>query len=305
MMFWASSWMNPLKEQNDTEAKTVGKAYHKRILEGKEAFYQCYATKFTPPEGCLTTQDDLKKLCAENNLAVSGTKPALVDRLRVSGVSFLYYDDCLKEYQDEHEGKEFLSSDLMDRIELSAAMIEKHPSLSRCFVGGMAEVTVVWTEGKTRYKCRFDYLKPKAIIDLKTFENMGGKSVDRAIYMTMASYKYHIQAVFYGQYAAPQAVRFAKAGKVFGDVPADFIKLLAEADEHGFYFVFQQKGVAPIARGKKLPRGAVWNAGSAAIEEAKRLYHHCLEVFGTDPWVDQSDIEQLEDESFPIYATEF
>lgn len=306
MMFWANSWMNPHREQNDTEARTVGKAYHKRILEGKEAFYSAYAPKFSAPADCLTTQDDLKKLCAESNLAVSGTKAVLVDRLRGAGVAFDYYDDLLEAYQDEHDGKEFLSEDLIARIELSAAMIEKHPALSRCFVGGMPEVTVVWT-GKDgfRYKCRFDYLKPKAIIDLKTFENMGGKSVDRAIYLAMASYKYHVQGVFYGEVAAPMAVKFAKEGRVFGYAPPEFLKSLSEAEEHGFYFVFQQKGTAPIAKGKKLPRGAVWNAGSAAIEEAIRIYKQNFETFGTDPWVDTGDIDQFEDMMFPAYATEF
>lgn len=309
MMFWANSWMNPHKQESDSMAKVVGKAYHKRILEGKEAFGLCYASKFNPPDGVVSTQEELKKLCSDSSLPVSGTKAVLVSRLRDAGVDFKYYDELEQEYIAHHVGKEFLPIDLMARIELSAAMIEKHPSLNRCFVGGMPEVTVVWTENGVRYKCRFDYLKPRSIIDLKTFENIGGKSVDRAIYLTMASYKYHIQGAFYGQYAAPRAVAFAKAGKVFGlpdsITAAEFIKQLSEADEHGFYFVFQQKGDAPIARGKKLPRGSVWNAGVAAIEDAKATYVRCLETFGTDPWVDTSDIEQFEDEQFPIYATEF
>ena len=55
----------------------------------------------------------------------------------------------------------------------------------------------MWTENDIRFKARFDYLKPKAIVDLKTFGNFMNKPIDSAIYSAMASGKYHIQAAFY------------------------------------------------------------------------------------------------------------
>ena len=48
----------------------------------------------------------------------------------------------------------------MRRIEIAAAMIEHHPELRHCFIGGYAEVTVIWFEDGLWFKARFDYLKP-------------------------------------------------------------------------------------------------------------------------------------------------
>jgi hypothetical protein len=87
-------------------------------------------------------------------------------------------------------------------------------------------------------------------------------------------------------------------------MPRDWIEQFRECEEHGFYFLFQAKGVAPLARGKKFERGMVHGAGIAAIEDAKRVYKECLEKFGTDPWIDDAKISSFADEEYPIYTTE-
>src|SRR5689334_7216613 len=85
----------------------------------------------------------------------------------------------------------------MRKIEIAAKMIECHPENKKLITGGYPEVTIVWHEDGIRFKARVDYLRPKAMIDLKTFANQLGKPVESAIIYAMASGKYHIQAAFY------------------------------------------------------------------------------------------------------------
>ena len=66
------------------------------------------------------------------------------------------YDVEKANYEELHDGKEFLSPDLISKIEISAAMIEKNPELNKCFVGGYPEVTVLWTEDGVKFKSRFE-----------------------------------------------------------------------------------------------------------------------------------------------------
>src|SRR5262249_30177801 len=148
------------------------------------------------------------------------------------------------------------------RIEIAAAMIEHHPQLGRAFTGGMPEVSVFWTDDRTGVPCkaRFDYLKPRAIVDLKSYENVIGLPVRKAIARCVANYRYHIQAAFYLE-GAKAARELVTAGRIFGVVDTGFVKALVDTRERTFLFVFQQKGPAPLARGMVLAPGLTLDIG--------------------------------------------
>lgn len=309
MDFWATSWMNPLKKEQteDSDAKIIGKAYHKRILEGRDAFYDYYTPEFDTAAHIHLpkTNDDLKEILRQRGLSVSGNKPDLMARLKASDPTIEFYDEVYASWREtEAFGKIPLNHDLIARIEVSAAMIENHPELRKFFNGGYPEVSVIWQDQGIFFKSRFDYLKPRAISDLKTFENMMGKPVDKAIYYAMASQKYHIQSSFYMEHAARKAVEFAQKGRVFGFATKGFLTLLSQAEQHDFYFLFQQKGIAPVARGFKFPRDMMFGCGMQAIEDAIKKYKDCLSVYGESPWVDPEPIQNFEDSQFPVFATE-
>ncbi len=306
MDFWARSWMNPLREEEaDSEARLIGKAYHKRVLEGKAAFDAAYAPTFTPDAECLRTIDDIKTALAGAGIEAKAKrkKEDFIALARDALPDALIYDVELAKYESANAGKAFVSERLIEKIEVSAAMIEKHPHLARCFTGGYPEVSVVWEEEGLPMKARFDYLKPRAIIDLKTFENRMNKPIDKAIYYAMASAKYHIQAAFYSM-AFRKAQELIVAGLCDDPPPLEWGADLVQCEEHGFYFVFQQKGIAPVARGKKLPRGLVFGAGVAAIHDGIEAYRRCLKKFGTDPWIDDAEIDAFEDDQMPAFAME-
>jgi hypothetical protein len=308
--FWFRSPFNPNRKDENTEARVIGKAFHKRILEGKEAFYDNYAAIFEAPAGCLRTVDDIKEAITEHGEKPKGkVKADLIEQVLTLQPNASIFDELRADYELLHHGKEFLYGELLDSIEISAAMIEKNPHLSKCFGGGYPEVSVIWTEDGVRFKARFDYLKTKAVIDLKTFGNFLNKPIDSAIYSAMASGKYHIQAAFYLR-AVEKAKQLAKELKYVVTTACrpdveDWIKQFRDYAEHDFYFVFQAKGIAPLARGKKFLRGSLWSCGEVAIDEAIRRYKHCMEKHGPDePWVDDTAIDEFLDDHFPPWTTE-
>lgn len=304
--FWTWSWMNPNKPSGDTEARIIGTAYHKRILEGKDAFYNRYCYDFNPSDypNMIKTMDDLKEELSKHGIAPKGKKSDYISTLLSVDPDAQIYDRIYSSWESQRGDKQPLSAELIGRIEQAAAMIENHPQLSKCFSGGYPEVSVVWTDDGVPFKARFDYLKPNVVIDLKTFQNTMGKPIDRAIYYACASNKYHIQASFYLDRAMTRAIRFARDGKTHGDVSKDFITNLSKCTDPKFMFVFQQKGYASLARGLIFPKNSMFLCGLAAIDKAIQDFKENRDLYGTAPWVDRSPIVEMDDNLFPVFATE-
>ena len=320
MDYWARSPMNQhrveIMDSEDSFAKLLGSAYHKRIVEGPSAFAQSYAPSFTEedcPPGTLKTNDQLKARLAELGKPQSGNKQDLIARLLLADPEANIYELHAKAYAQEHLGKIFLPRNLIDRIEIAAAMIEKHPQLSKAFSGGAAEVTIMWeapttledgTVSVVPMKARLDYLKPKAIVDLKSFGNPHGKPIQRAVNTAFANYRYHIPAAVYTE-AAAHVSAFIKEGRMSGNPHPYLIDGLLEGHDKTFLFVFQCSGVAPVAVGKTLPvHSGIYQIGKIEVEHMRALFARCVKTFGTDPWIETSDITAFDDSEIPSYASE-
>lgn len=305
--FWARSPLNPDREDDDTDAKTIGRAYHKRIVEGREAFSAAYAPwidKRDYPNACFTIDDIKEAIVAAGHKPAGKRKDEYVMQLLEVDPAAVVWDQLVAHHAAIHAGRQLLDPRIISRIEISAAMIENHPQLGQAFRGGYPEVSVFWTDTdhEIPMKARFDRLKLKAISDLKTFENVQGMPVDRAIARAVSSYKYHIQARLYLD-AVKEAKALIRAGRVFGDVDKAFLDGLLASDGHTFLLVFQQKGVAPLARGCILPP-TILDIGASELADAKVTFAKCLERYGTDPWVDVSDVRTFDPTEFPAYLAE-
>ncbi len=307
--FWARSVLNPLREEDESEALTVGSAYHRRILEGRDRFYAEFAPRLDKsdfPKALDTNEQMIEALAQVGVKMPKGTRKAeLIAALKVHLPNEQIWQEVLAEHEAEHEGKTFLPADVFPRIEIAAAMIEKSPTLSKAFTGGYPEVSAFWTDHATGVpmKVRFDYLKPRAIVDLKTFENVLGMPINKAIARAVASNKYHIQAAQYLA-AARHLPALISAGDVYGDVEQDFLDALVASEGHTFLFVFQQKGVAPLARGKVLDASITLDMARAEIEDAARLFAECWQIYGADPWLDRSEIETFDATDFPAFIAD-
>lgn len=305
--FWVRSWMNPDRpEEEDTDAKESGSAHHKRILEGRDAFYRAYAAALEPADypDALRTVEDIKARLVQLEQKVTGRKDDLIARLLDADPSTDVWDVLVAEHAKANAGKTLLRFEHIKRIEFAAAMIERHPALAKCFTGGYPEVTVFWTDQDTGVpmKARLDYLKVKAIVDLKTFSNPLGKGIDAAIYAAMASRKYHIQAANYVD-AANKAKALIRDGRVHGNADRAWLDRFAATPEPEFIFVFQDTGPAQIARGKIFPKRSMYQIGQVEVRHLVSVFAECRERFGDGPWVDDATIEEFDDALFPAYAT--
>lgn len=314
--FWANSHMNPDKEEvseeSDTVFKMIGAAFHKRIVEGPECFNALYAAQFTEadcPKGTLVTVKDIQARLRELELKVSGDKAEVTMRLLEADPTAKIFDVLKQDYEGDYpEDAIWLQRKTLTRIEIAAAMIEKHPKLKDAFRGGMPEVSIFWVDPQTGVpcKCRLDYIKPRAIVDLKSFGNPNRLPIDRAIMRAIATQRYHIQAAWYDE-GAQWLARFIKQGAVTDlcGVDGATINALATHPRKEFMFVFQSSGAAPVARGKVIPKeGALYESAQNEIYYYRRMYAECLEKFGTDRWIDDTDIESIADEDVPPWVAD-
>ena len=309
--FWARSVLNPDYEDEDTEAMKIGRAYDRRITEGKERFYQQYASALASEdlEGALKTVEDITEELTERGIAFkkSAKKPELVELLKQHAPEIPFHADLIERHAKANEGKELLSADLIHRIEVAAAMIEKHPQLGKAFSGGHAQVSIFWHDRETGIpmKARLDYLKPRAVVDLKTVGNEIGAPIDKAVARAVASYKYHVQSRLYLD-AADEARRMIRKNElaVHGEVDTAFINALLAAEERTFLFVFQAKGIAPVAVGKVLPHGLTLDLARVEIDQAKATFARAWETYGPDPWLDIREVGTFDSTEFPAWISD-
>src|SRR6202035_2590658 len=113
--YWWNSPLNPARPDDDpTQAQAVGTAIHKIVLEGRQAFDAIYVRRPDHERG-----------------ARSAEKSALTKASNAAAAKL---------------GKESLKGHDYDRTIIAGAMIAKNPDLATAFSGGLAEVSVFWTE---------------------------------------------------------------------------------------------------------------------------------------------------------------
>lgn len=314
MNWWADSALNPNPEPRDSDALRVGRLYDTRIIEGREAFYRLYAPEVDPglfPKA-LRTNEELKEAIVRAGgpeKGMSGAKKADLIKLLDQ------YDPCaeiweriVEAHRERYPNREFVPFKLLRQIELAAAMIENHPELKRAFAGGMPQVSVFWVDEATGVPCkvRFDYCKPRAIVDLKTFANLHQLPVKQACSNAIANHRYHDQAAFYLR-GLDVAKRFAAEGRVIIADGADhpgLIKGLAAAvgQTSRFLFVFQQKGPAPVAIGRWLDEGPAMDSAREDIRNALAKFAECWTKHGADtPWIVEEPIDVIDHYEFPAW----
>lgn len=253
----------------------------------------------------------------------AAVKEDWIDQLLALDPEARVWDRMVAEHRAANPGKLFVTARTDRRVRIAAKMILAHPEIKELVKGGYPEVSIFWYCRATGVpmKARLDYLKLNQIVDLKSFGNRGGMPIDRAIERTIASYRYNLQHVIYDE-AVEEAKRMVSERyeqAVFHcdkDVNRDQIDTDArDAFSHElsqqevtpeFVFIFQQTGVAPVTRGKRMPREGmgVFGVTRSRAELLKRKWIACAEVYGTDPWLDIVPIDTIDDENIPLYATE-
>lgn len=322
--FWHRSWMNPDREDKSTAAQMAGKARHCRIFEGRAAFEGRFYFPLDKADypGLLVTVDDmaeyLKSALTDDKIKTPKKKADIIEFITANFKSPPPIWDLLTaEHEADNEGKESISRDVEDNIEIQAVVMANHLDVSKLLVGGVPEVSIFWTCTDTGIpmKSRIDYIAPTYAVDLKNFANPLGKPVRRAIVTAMANGRSHIQCSMYLE-AIDRAIEFAFKRQCQwrggdddlsrGNVE-DFTKELgkAETGHHHFVFVFYQTTGAPLVRAIDFPREiGTADIGRITISMAKDSFLANFHRYGEGRWFDNEPLDRFDDDEFPYYMTD-
>jgi hypothetical protein len=304
---WAWNRWSPTAKspERDSASLKFGRALHTHILEGEAVFDATYCVKPEIPDNALASVETLKAECKARGLTVGGTKLELARRLRDAGYNEPLEPLILEDWELTRGEREVLSWDDYLRVKTAAKAITSHPHIASAFVGGFPEVSVFWERDGVPCKCRFDFLKPVATVDLKHLSNWQEMDLARAWTKAMSVHRYDIQAAFYME-GRRQAHKFIREGKVFtrsGRTPEKaWLERVAAEDRPPFLFVAYQSLGAPIARGWQFPdegpryERAVYQIGAALDDYVAMLTQH-----GPGIWLDSSPIELIADEDFAAF----
>lgn len=322
LYYMTCRWLRPPEEEEEEERlwATVGKAYHARILEGRDVFNErfCVALdKKAIPELCVTV-DDIKKRIDEKHgqLPKGKVKQDFVDQLLALEPDAPIWEQVQERYAEANNGRTQLKYEIVERIEIAAAMIERHEELRDAFSGGHPEVSLFWYCPKTGVpmKARVDYLKQKLLVDLKSYENKLELSPEAAVRKAIANNRYPLQPSVYleGVQEVKALVRehgraavHVNGENLQSDATTDWaLKWAAKTDEPEWLWVFQQKGVAPITRGIFYPKGGTTRLlYDELMSRMKKRFRQFAETYGTDVWLDIAPIDDtFADEDIPPWA---
>lgn len=334
LAFWSTCrWMNPdydewRREQEEKRKKdgaehfNEGHAYEVRIFEGREAFAARFAVRLDKKDypDALVTVADMEEAAPDGVKLAGKTKPEKWAHLKSLDGTLELWDEIVEEHAKANEGKCLISAFTYRQMEIAAAMIEKDPELGPIIRSGQPQVVLCWICPATGVpmKAKLDLMKVKMIADLKTIK-ASDMSIERAIAMEIAKRKYAIQPSIYAE-GAREVRRIVRERGASAVHHCDYDEFETGLDEERiafalkwaqhqkrdeFLFLFQVKGLAPIARGLFWPFGGTHaTIINDIILSMKRKIRKFAETFSTDPWLDIRPIYDLADEDLPPYASE-
>jgi len=263
--YWFSSSLNPLKEKDQpTPSQAYGRAVHKIVLEGAQKFNACYG----PVDEAASTKEGKREREELNKI-----------------------------------GKLPLKRDDWNRILMAAQSIEGNPYLSDAFSGGLPEVSIFWEADGIRKKARFDYLKTRAIVDLKSIRNSRSIDFVAACRRAIADWNYPVQAQHYNEGRMAMKALFNE-GSIFGDIPnSDLLERIANSEEWAFVFCFWQAESAPLTWGTVLsPANPILEIGRSYITRAEHNYKKYMHTHGADtPWLIAEPLDEMDISELPTW----
>jgi len=263
--YWWDSPHNQMRDKDtDTPARLFGRAVHKFVLEGRTAFESAYApTEYS-----------------------GATKAGKEERERIAA-----------------DGKQPIKRDDWNRIMLASTIIRANPEISGAFSGGYPEVSIFWERDGIRRKARFDYLKPRAIVDLKSNANTMDIDFVASCRKSIGSYRYDVQAAHYFD-ARARMPEFAAGSAVFGDHDPAWLARVVSEPVWAWVWIFYQSTGAPLTWGTTLsPGNGVLDLARATLVKAEENYRAFADRFGLDnPWVIAEPLEELDVNDLPAWA---
>lgn len=275
-----SDYIEEKKQDTSTPSKDLGRAYHKRILEGLDAFCDAYTTPFDKSE-YLCTVDDLKSFLDDQGCTYKGVKSKADFEDLARQLGGYVYSDIIAQ-----ETREFLSQDDYNRI----CKFGKY--LDQDLQGYKTEVTVLWDWDNVPCKARFDAVNETGIVDLKTFSNPNRISLELLPARMIANYRYDVQALFY-----VEAYKQARIIDKFFAAECPNFRFLWVQSQGGYNAMFTE---LQSMSDELYQANAYWQKALDDIEIARETYEkHILNSDTKTIFIAKETI--LEDHHLPTY----
>lgn len=286
------------RDEESTEglAMQFGSACHTMVLE-PDQFDVRYVEHEDVPADRLTTKESIRAALEATPDAYvpirSAQRPELVQAAKRAGLKMI--DDWKVDQMIEAGGRQILSRRWMSTLRFIDRMMDMPRDdlqgatvRQDSFSNGHAEVSVFWTDEVTGVRCkgRFDYLRFRGIVDLKTFMAKPDQHPITAFLSNVQRFGYDVQAAHYTRAWVAMAALIT-AGRVFGDVDPAWIKRLRVQEVPFWRWVtVQTAGMIEIDT-LDLDASLALGAAEAQVRQALNSYVEYLDRYGDEPWVAQ------------------
>lgn len=318
--YWVNSpHLNANRVEKTSDALDLGKAYHKIILEGRAAFDAefCVSPAKEDYPDALDGAESLRAYCKSLELKTSGTIAEMCQRIREQDASVELWPEIKDAFDVECAGRKTLTKAQWSALRLVEIVVNRMPSTKDAFGDGFPEVSMFWQdELGMPMKARVDYLKPKTMLDLKTFANIMSKETLSAVANEVARNRYFIQPIVYRRGLRAMKALYKVEGATMvrdADTVDERLHAALTDDRERFHFVFVQTGGVPnvVIRefsefetygGNGATQNASWWRGEAEFRRGVALYKQCMAEFKTgEPWVADFGRKQFKDADFPVW----
>jgi hypothetical protein len=300
--YW-HKWLNPERPPDEpTPAMQFGSALHCAVLEPGE-FDKRYACEVSAEDypGCLVSMDDLRGWLRDHGITPKGTrKDDAISQVQGVDHNVPILEVIERQHFAANQGKTILSRDDWARVHRAAESLRSEPRIQAILADGQAEVAMFATDPDTGVllKAKMDWVTPKLTMDVKTFSQQRGKSIDKSVTDAIWYERYHWQAYLYS------TIRTLQPGADRGDGPMarsravpPFVLAFVESEEPHEVRIRELK---PMTGGQI---NLFWERARIEVRGMIQVYAECMAHFGVEkPWRYAREIDPLEDEELPALA---
>ncbi len=286
LRYW-HRWLRPDREPEEpTAAMRFGSALHAAVLE-PGSFDARFACEMIPPAGALDTMDDLRGFLRENGQTPKGTRKAdVIAQVQAFAPLVPICEVLSREHAAQHAGKVIFKADDWANIQGAKTALLEEPKIQEILKTGEAEKPLFAVDADTgvRLKGLLDWDRPDLVLDLKTFTQREGKSIDQSIAADIYWRRYHHQAVFYSIL------------KGWPQWQGDYVLAFVESEPPHETRI---KAIRPKMGGQV---AMLWERARLEIRDLIRLYRDYMDYFGPNPWRYVAEISQVDDLEIPALS---
>lgn len=288
LRYWFKN-INPNRPKDEPSPEMlIGSALHCSILE-PGAFDQRYACECIPPDGCLDTVDDLRKALEAAGLKAKGSaKGPIIQQVQDALPNAPILAVLKQQHAIEHTGKVIFKDADWQRIHGAKQALLNEPRVVAILDGpGKPEQAIFVKDAETGVllKGKLDFLAPGLTMDIKTYSQKRGKSIDRSITDAIFYEAYYRQAFYYGLLRGwPK------------EFSGEFVMAFVESEAP---FEVRLRALRPKTGGQA---NLYWTRAMLEVRGLVRTFAEYSTHFGDRPWRYACEIVPLFDEDIPGMA---